>query len=976
MAHRTPNASAQSLRTESHAWRRRAATARAIVDILEPRQMLAADAFSGSGAWTDASHWSTGAVPAFGDTATIPAGATVTVSALQDVDSITNAGTIDFTTDAATFNLGNDASLTNTGTIEKTGGTGTTVILPGNQGSTLVDTGGTLSAQTGTLSIQATAHLSGTTLATVAGASFAFDQVSTATPGAYSNETDLAGALTGTGGGTVLFRTGFMYNVRTTAANDATPTATLSFPAGMAQVTGFGFETYGSDAQIVNAGELDYVGSAAHGDVNVDNAGTIINKGTTDIVNGDQTTLLNDTTGVIDLTTDAGLSYLANGHGGNLTFTNKGIIEKTGGTGTSTVALPTTNAGGQFIADTGNLELTGGGSAFVWTFGGITAPAGSAVILNDPNENVYMSGTFAVTGGGTFEYAGGEMYGPNSDDGQDASTPANLAFAPGTFQLRGGNFDDETNLFNSGEVDMAGANNLSYLDNRGTVLITDAGPVTSIYGFLNDTTGLLNFQADATVTDGYHAYITNKGTILKSGGTGTLDLSNNSFDNTGGKVESASGTIKLKNYGSTLPAGQTFQADPGGTITTADNAITDIEGTAILTGAGATIPAIAGVTTVGGDLSVLSGATFTTAGDLAVTGTLTVGGHVTVAGALAQTGTLGFAVAAASGTAGAPLLTVAGATSLAGTLTTSVTSDITITAGTTYTVATFASPATGAFLITTASNFTPVVTTTSIVLNSSATPTPTPTPTGTLVPTITKSTVPTSVIGTVKHTGRVTVSVTSTATANSTAKDTITVYATTDGVIDANSLVLTTLSKKLTFKPGKPVMFNLPTIQTQNLPAGDYTMLAQTTDATGLLTVSAAGPSLVVVPPVVRFAATVGAVAPKKARAGKKASVVVTLANAGNVDSTAAVTFAVGLSADGTTAVAIPLAVASATRKVKVVATGKPTKVTLTFTLPADLTATAYYPVVSITGTASTVNPATTVAVGPAFTPVVSGLIR
>ncbi len=1194
MAQRTPTTRATTLGKPSEG-RRRAALARAVVDALEPRRLMAVDTFSGSGAWTDASHWSTGAVPAFGTSATIPAGSTVTVSALQDVDSITNAGTIDFTTDAGTFNLGNVASLTNTGTIEKTGGTGTTTILPGYQDSTLADTGGTISATTGTISIASTATLVGTKLVTAAGTAVAFDQYSAATTDGFSNSTTLTGTLTGTGGGSVLFRSGSTDNAHQTTG-DALATGTLNFPAGMAQVTGATFETYGSSAQIVNAGELDYVGTAAHGDVNIDNTGTIINKGTTDLVNGDQTGLINDTTGTIDLTTDAGIGYLANGHGGNLTVTNKGLIEKTGGTGvsavgtgggvnldseagrfsvtsgtlllegtdtlaggtgidtaagttfefdldnaasaltgqsadvagtvtgtgsgtvlfnsgaiynqhqsatdgiaTATLSFPagmaqvtgasfeagtggiqvlnageldyvgsaahgeinlenagtiinkgttdltdgnqtafvndatgivdfTTDAGvsyvnnghggslsftnkgliektggtgtsylgdsaaangigfenlgGSITIDTGSIELVNGHGTAAYTYGPLTVATGSVFDISLGTGNLYTSGTFSVAGGGTVQYDGGQWYGPDGDFGQDTTVPATLNFAAGTFQLRGGDFADETNLVNTGEIDLAGANDLSFLDNKGIVRVTDAGPLTSIDGFLNDTGGLLKFEADATVTDGYHANITNKGTIDKSGGTGTIDLSSNSLTNEG-TIECGSGTIKLGNYGATLPAGQTFQADSGGTITTEDNDITDVEGTAILGGPGASIPSIAGLTTVGGTLKVLSGASFTTAGSLSVGGTLTVGGHVAVTGSLAQGGTLGFAVAAASGTAGAPLLTVAGATTLAGELQVAVTSDMTITAGTTYTVATFASAATGAFASTDATDFTPTVSPTTIVLNStgtvSPTPTPTPTPTGTTTPTgtltpaVVKSTVPATVVGTIRHAGRVTVSVTSTAAAVSTAKDTLTLYATTTGAVDSASLVLATISRKLTFKPGKAVLFNLP-VQTQNLPAGTYTLLARTTDATGLLTTAAAGPTLVVAPPVVTLAATVSAVRPASPKPGKKATVVVTLTNSGNVDSAAPLTVSLGLSTDGTTTVTVPLT--SAAHQTRVAATHRPAKLVLSFTLPTALDIQTYYPVVTVTGTVAEVSPATTVAVGPGFTPAGEPAIR
>ena len=194
-------------------------------------------------------------------------------------------------------------------------------------GDQLNDTGGTISAQTGTLSIAASAQLEGTTLHTAAGTSVAFDQDTTS----FDNSTSVSGTLAGTGTGTVLFDSGQMYNVRQ-KTGDTTPTGTLNFPAGVARVTGFGFEVYGDGAQMVNAGELDYVGTADHGDMNLDNTGTIAVLGTGDLAANNQTAFLNDTTGIVDFTTDAGVSNFPNGHGGSDSFTNDGLIEKTGGT--------------------------------------------------------------------------------------------------------------------------------------------------------------------------------------------------------------------------------------------------------------------------------------------------------------------------------------------------------------------------------------------------------------------------------------------------------------------------------------------------------------------------------------------------------------------------------------------------------------------------------------------------------------------
>jgi hypothetical protein len=206
--------------------------------------------------------------------------------------------------------------------------------------------------------------------------------------------------------------------------------------------------------------------------------------------------------------------------------------------------------------------------------------------------------------------------------------------------------------------------------------------------------------------------------------------------------------------------------------------------------------------------------------------------------------------------------------------------------------------------------------------------------------------------------------VTNTVATAITGKDVVTLYATAAGVVEPGSLPLRSITKSLPLKPGKFATLSL-SVQTQTLPAGTYVLVVQTTDAAGLTTPSPTTLPLTVEVPVVTLAATVAAVVPAAPRAGRAASVAVRISNSGNIDSTASLAVAIGLSTDGTT-VAIPIT--SVTVRPHVKAGGALVTVVVHFKIPANLAAAAYHPFVTVTATTPTAQ--TVTAVGPAFTPI------
>ncbi len=282
-------------------------------------------------------------------------------------------------------------------------------------------------------------------------------------------------------------------------------------------MTGTDFQQNGS-SNIVNAGFLDYVGSAQHAGMGMTNRGTIRVTGSGSLGVSSGGAFTNDTTGILDFQTDAGVA----GVGGNTGFVNRGAIEKTAGTGITVIGSGTNNRisfqnfGGSYTIQSGTLSLQNDGDDFPYTAGAINVAAGATFDIGLGNARIYTSGTFTSTGPGRVTFSGGRWDGPNTSLGQDATMPGILNFAPNIFFVTGGVFNDAVGVINTGTLNYSGANQLSSLDNRGTILV-DAGPLTFGGNFINDTTGILNFTTDSVVMDIGNSGINNAGLLIKSG---------------------------------------------------------------------------------------------------------------------------------------------------------------------------------------------------------------------------------------------------------------------------------------------------------------------------------------------------------------------------------------------------------------------------------------------------------------------------
>ena len=255
--------------------------------------------------------------------------------------SLTNQGTIDLAGDSS-INGGASQLLVNAGLLEKTAGTGLAAINVSfnNQGATM-------EVDSGTLSLAGGGTDGGGTFDVAAGATLDLTG---------NSEPTLTGTYTGSGGGTVVLSGGVVFI--------GIGGATLNFPAGMLQWTGTLISSALGD--LTNLGTMTLVGSSDHGFIQ---GGTLYDFGSI-IQAGSGNLALHATT----LQVEPGASYLIEADSGidipemgTSALINQGTIEKTGGTGTSTILIDgTIDNSGTIEAASGTLALSGSIAGFQW----------------------------------------------------------------------------------------------------------------------------------------------------------------------------------------------------------------------------------------------------------------------------------------------------------------------------------------------------------------------------------------------------------------------------------------------------------------------------------------------------------------------------------------------------------------------------------------------------------------------------------
>ena len=253
------------------------------------------------------------------------------------------------------------------------------------------------------------------------------------------------------------------------------------------------------------------------------------------------------------------------------------------GSGSGTVQISSLKVG------TGGLTLNFPGNMLQWTAGGISTALGD--LTNLGTLTLVGSGAKTLWFGGTLDNFGTIIQTGSGDlalDADQSITPSTLMNEAGASYF----------IESDSGIASAGGGNAGAVVNAGTIC----------------------FEADSGSASIFQGSLSNTGTIEV--GFGTFDLAADSIAQISGRSLTGGTWSVLR--GATLEF-------PNGT------AITSNAANITLSGSGATIAGIAGLTTNSGSFGVTDGATFTTAGDFSNSGILTVGDALSVAGNFTQT---------------------------------------------------------------------------------------------------------------------------------------------------------------------------------------------------------------------------------------------------------------------------------------------------------------------------------------------------
>jgi hypothetical protein len=440
---------------------------------------------------------------------------------------------------------GSTGNVINGGTLSKVAGTGTSAI------DTSFSNSGTLAVQSGTVSLQgASVSSTGGTFSVSTGATL--DLTGGATV-AYT------GSYTGSGAGTVALKSGIL-QVGTGGATFNMAGSLFQWSGGYIDVTNGSF---------TNTGTINYSGS---NNVVLNGAGSLINKksivqtslGTLVLQNG--ATLNNATGATYNLKSNGGIS------GG--TVLNTGILEKSAGTGTTTIATSTLSNTGTMAVTSGTLNISAAVSqvsgstltAGSWTVTGsatvhatldITSAGslntiGSAakVTLNGLNTAFSnLSGLNALLKGGSFSVLGGQFF----------TTAADLSNA-GSVILNKGTLNVSGNLSNTGSVSLT----TGTLNVTGTVAQLSGTSLTGGTWTIGPNSNL-NFAGGSNITSLAGAQVTLNGAnsnfaalanLASIGSTSSFSLlGSRSFTAVGSFTDNGKVTV---GPGSTLTANGSF----------------------------------------------------------------------------------------------------------------------------------------------------------------------------------------------------------------------------------------------------------------------------------------------------------------------------------------------------------------------------------------------------------------------------------
>jgi hypothetical protein len=588
---------------------------------------------------------------------------------LSSWPTLTNAsdGTFDFIGNADVSTSYYNGTLVNAGLLEQTGGAGTSTI------SSWFANSGAITVSTGTLALASSGGTNtGGTFTVSAGATL---DLTGGTTVWYQ------GNYTGSGAGTVRLASGALA-VTKSGASFALPGSLFQWTGGTIDISSTGTFTNAASGVLnldtsTNNLVLNGNGYSASG---FTNDGTIIETGGNNMYMNNWPTLTNASDGTIDIISNASIGHSY----GSGTLANAGLLEKTGGSGASTISTYIVNSRAITVR-TGVLTLASGGGTS--TGGTFLVSAGATLDLTGGNTVSYQ-GSYTGSGAGTVRLGSGTLAVTNA--GATFNMSRNL------FQWTGGMID----LSSGGTFSNAVGSVLNLDTSVNNLVLNGAGGLTNggtinerggKYLYLNNATTLTNASggtfdllSDANISCSYYnGALVNTGTFEKTGGTGVSTM-DRSFSNTG-MLQVSSGMLSLSGpvtqvSSNILTAGRwivrgttsvpaTLKIVAGGFSTIGSQAAVT------LSGPNSTFTNLTSLTTIqaGGSFTLARHQSFTTTGILNNAGRITLGpGSVlTVSGSFTQgaTGTLAIQV---GGISQAPtfgqLVSTTGAVTLGGKL--------------------------------------------------------------------------------------------------------------------------------------------------------------------------------------------------------------------------------------------------------------------------------------------------------------------
>ena len=515
---------------------------------------------------------------------------------------------------------GSESALTNTGLLEKTEGSGVSQIgFP-------IENEATVKAQTGTLELRdggsSGAISPDSWLATGTGA-IVFN-ASQGTPFSLGATAPMSGAIeleegdvsVGTIEGktaTVSMREGFL---EVTNASDPSTVAGLDLEGGTLRgageldvsesfsASGFAYMS-GTGPTVI---EQSATGSVAHGRMGLEgrtlrNAGQLTIGTEGGLLASKHAGLLNSGTLIVNAERPAG-NYGLIASEEDASLTNTGVIEKTQGSGLSSVQYAIDNEGTVRV-ESGELEFSGGGKSGISSPGSwLATGAGTSIAFNDASNvpfslgtTVPMSGSIlddGVVSAGTIEGAGANV--ATDGDGSLELTNPSRASAVAGLEIEGGSLkgagsiDVASSFVAGGDGDLGGTGSTVIepgasgsiakervaleertLDNEGTLTLSHEGTIDGGHDghLVNSGTLLVNAQAPygnaGLLASNEEATLTNTGTMKKTEGAGVGRIGF-SIDNEA-SVTAEAGTLEFSGGGSSGQfATDTWTAAPGATI--------------------------------------------------------------------------------------------------------------------------------------------------------------------------------------------------------------------------------------------------------------------------------------------------------------------------------------------------------------------------------------------------------------------------